>query len=118
MEKLFIKFLPDKIKDYYLNNLDDVEIKSKLKTIVLFIILMLSFAFVFILLTEKMSHNKMVNFDDFITNQIVFYRSPHLNIIMKYITFIGDIFGYIALCIILGLFFSSKKIGEFLYKSP
>ena len=113
MEKLFIKFLPNKIKDYYLNNLDDVGIKSKLKTIILFIILMLLFAFVFILLTEKMSRNKMVNFDDFITNQIVFYRSPHLNIIMKYITFIGDIFGYIALCIILGLFFFFKKFVSF-----
>ncbi|MBC7655244.1 MAG: phosphatase PAP2 family protein [Oligoflexus sp.] len=56
-----------------------------------------------------MSHNEMMNFDEFITNHIIFYRSPHLNIIMKYITFVGDIFGYIILCVIFGLFFYFKK---------
>ncbi len=109
MRKIFINFLPIHIKEYYFNNIEDKGINARINSIVIFIILMFLFSVLFIFLTDKMSDNEMVLFDDFITENILFYRSPHLNIIMKYITFIGDLFGYITLCIILGLFFYFKK---------
>ncbi|OAQ38106.1 hypothetical protein A5893_14980 [Pedobacter psychrophilus] len=109
MRKIFIKFLPKHIKDYYINNVDDKGINSKINSIIIFVILMFLFSVAFIFLTDKMSDNEMVSIDDFITNHIIFYRSAHLNIIMKYITFVGDLFGYLILCIILGLFFYFKK---------
>ncbi len=63
----------------------------------------------FILLTTSMSHNELKTFDQEVVADVIQYRGNTLTVIMKFVTTIGDIFGYLFLVAIMGLFFYLRK---------
>ncbi|MEO5910409.1 MAG: phosphatase PAP2 family protein [Pelobium sp.] len=101
--------LPSKIRKFYLQNINDSTLTPHFTTIFVAIIIMVIGIVLFLLVTNKMRDNEMQGFDDFIVSSIIKYRSERLTILMKTVTTIGDIFGYLFLVTMMALFFYLRK---------
>lgn len=101
--------LPEKIRKFYLQNINDGNLNPHFTTIFVAIIIMVIGIVLFILLTNKMSKNETQGLDDLIISAIIKYRSNSLTILMKTVTTIGDIFGYLFLVSTMALFFYIRK---------
>ena len=63
---------------------------------------------IFVELTNALNSKLVANYDARITAHVISYRTPQLNIIMQYITNLGDLYGYIAVTTICSLLFYFK----------
>lgn len=63
---------------------------------------------IFVELTNALNSDLVANYDARITAHVISYRTPQLNIIMQYITNLGDLYGYIAVTTICSLLFYFK----------
>ena len=63
----------------------------------------------FYALTEELAEDKLKVYDDFVIRHIVSFRTPFNTELMKSITFVGNLIGYILIIPILTIFFIIRK---------
>jgi membrane-associated phospholipid phosphatase len=77
-------------------------------TIILALIIVVAGINVFVELTNTLNSDLVAGYDAAITKFVISFRAPQLNIILQFITNLGDLYGYIAITTICSLFFYFK----------
>lgn len=98
-----------KFKILFRHYINDYKLVPEFSTIIITFLLMAGAVFCFYELTTELEDEQLKLYDDFVIRHVVALRSPFNTALMKSVTIIGNLVGYILIIPILTIFFIIRK---------